>query len=74
MFWPADQFFLNFKILRGLAALGDQISPHKQLQKQLLAKLLLAQLLDPRSVFLDTTKRTMYIAEIRIYCPDLFKQ
>lgn len=72
MFCSSDQFQLNFNLLRGLAALGDQLSVVKQAQKQQLARLLLADLIDPRDRSLDNISKIRYIAEIKMYCPDLF--
>ncbi len=72
MFCPGDQFFLNFNLLRGFAAMGDKLSIVKQAQKQQLAKLLLADLTDPRNQTLDHTSKVRYVAEIKMYCPDLF--
>jgi hypothetical protein len=52
--------------------MGANISPTKMAQKQLIAKLLVAELVDPRTTYIDTTSKTMYVAEIRSFCPDLF--
>lgn len=72
MFCSSDQFQLNFNLLRGLAALGDKLSVVKQAQKQQLARLLLADLLDPRNNSIDNISKIRYVAEIKMYCPDLF--
>ena len=72
MFVAADQFRLSMNLLRGLAALGQNIPPTKSAQKELLAKLLVAELVDPRTTYIDTTTKSMYVAEIRMHCPDLF--
>ena len=72
MFITSDQFYLNVRLLRGLAAMGANISPAKQAQKQLIAKLLVAELLDPRTTYVDHNAKTMYVAEIKMFCPDLF--
>ena len=72
MFCSSDQFQLNFNLLRGLAALGDKLSVVKQAQKQQLARLLLADLVDPRNSSIDNISKIRYVAEIKMYCPDLF--
>jgi hypothetical protein len=72
MFCSGDQFQLNFHLLRGLAALGDKLSIVKQAQKQQLARLILADLIDPRNTAIDNISKIRYVAEIKMYCPDLF--
>lgn len=72
MFCSGDQFQLSFNLLRGLAALGDKLSIIKQAQKQQLAQLLLADLMDPRNRAIDNISKIRYVAEIKMYCPDLF--
>ena len=72
MFCSGDQFQLSFNLLQGLAALGDKLSVIKQAQKQQLAQLLLADLMDPRNRAIDNISKIRYVAEIKMYCPDLF--
>jgi len=72
MFCQGDQFLLNFNLLRGLAAMGNTASEVKQMTKYQIAKVLLADLVDPRNTLLDHNTKVRYIAEIRMYCPDLF--
>lgn len=72
MFCPGDQFAFNFNLLRGFASMGDNLSPVKTIQKQQLAKILLADLVDPRNYALDNNAKVRYVAEIKMYCPDLF--
>jgi len=72
MFVSSDQFYLNVRLLRGLQGLGMNIPPTKMAQKQLIARLLIAELVDPRTTYVDTNAKSMYIAEIRAFCPDLF--
>lgn len=72
MFCSGDQFQLSLNLLRGLAAFGDNLSIVKQAQKQQLAQLLLADLMDPRNRAIDHNSKVRYVAEIKMYCPDLF--
>ena len=74
MFSIGDQFVLSFNLLRGLAALGDNLSTMKHAQKQQLAKLLLMELTDSRNTQIDHISKVRYIAEIKTYCPDLFNK
>jgi hypothetical protein len=73
MFWSPDQFFTSLNVIRGLAALGDNITPQKQAQKILFAKLLLAEILNPGNNTIAPTQKAMYVVEIKLYCPQLFK-
>ena len=66
------QFQTSMLLLRGIYAIQDRATPNQLIQKTQFAKLLIAELISPLSCVDGVITRTRYLAEIKLYCPELF--
>lgn len=72
MLLSIGQFQTSMMLLRGIHATRERATPIQLAQKVQLAKLLIAELTSPVSCVDYGVARTRYLAEIKLYCPELF--
>lgn len=67
-----DTLSLNIQLLKGLASLGDRITPYQNEHRLKIGRVSIAMAINPTITSLDPNQRILYIAQIKLLCPELF--